>query len=306
MMREPGAWTQQARVRIPRNRLGMTEPTSATPLRPQSPVAIIRTSGLTRNFGTLIAVDHLNLEVFRGEVFGLLGRNGAGKSTLIKMLTTLLPPSAGTGRVAGFEISAQAADVRRVIGYVPQALSADGDLTGYENLLVFARLYDVPRRERTRRIDEALALMGLTEAANRLVKEYSGGMIRRLEIAQSTLHSPMVLFLDEPTVGLDPVARHDVWGMIAELRQRYGSTIVLTTHYLEEAAELCDRIGIMNSGRLIVSGTVAELEAKAGEGTTLDDVFAKYAGSAAMEPSTAAGTGYAATASTRRAADRTG
>ena len=282
----------------------MPDRNSATLLRPQSAEAIIRTSALTRNFGTLVAVDRLDLEVFRGEVFGLLGRNGAGKSTLIKMLTTLLPPSAGTAQIAGFDIAAKAADVRRVIGYVPQALSADGDLTGYENLLVFARLYDVPPRERSARIQDALVLMGLADSAHRLVKEYSGGMIRRLEIAQSTLHWPMVLFLDEPTVGLDPVARRDVWGMIGQLRQRYGSTIVLTTHYLEEAAELCDRIGIMNKGRIVVIGTVAELEDKAGGGSTLDEAFAKYAGGA-LEPDLTVGTGYATTSLTRRAADRT-
>ncbi len=283
----------------------MPERNFAKPTCPPSPSPIIRTSGLTRNFGALVAVDQLDLEVARGEVFGLLGRNGAGKTTLIKMLTTLLPPSAGTAQIAGFDIGAQAADVRRVIGYVPQALSADGDLTGYENLLVFARLYDVPRRERSTRIKEALTLMGLIDSAHRLVKEYSGGMIRRLEIAQSTLHSPMVLFLDEPTVGLDPVARRDVWQMIEELRRRYGSTIVLTTHYLEEAAELCDRIGIMNKGRLVVMGTVAELEVKAGGGSTLDEAFAKYAGETA-ETDLTVGTGYAATSLTRRAAERTG
>lgn len=282
----------------------MPDRNSGTPLRPHSTVPIIRTWALTRNFATLTAVDQLDLEVSQGEVFGLLGRNGAGKTTLIKMLTTLLPPSAGTAQIAGFDISTRAADVRRVIGYVPQALSADGDLTGYENLLVFARLYDVPRRERSARIRDALILMGLADSAHRLVKEYSGGMIRRLEIAQSTLHWPMVLFLDEPTVGLDPVARRDVWRMIGQLRQRYGSTIVLTTHYLEEAAELCDRIGIMNKGRLVVTGTVAELEAMAGGGSTLDEAFAKYAGEA-VEAELTVGTGYAATSLTRRAADRT-
>lgn len=282
----------------------MPDQNSGTALLSQLAVPIIRTSGLTRRFGSLVAVDQLDLEVSRGEVFGLLGRNGAGKTTLIKMLTTLLPPSAGTAQIAGFDVSARAADVRRVIGYVPQALSADGDLTGYENLLVFARLYDVPRRERSARIRDALILMGLADSAHRLVKEYSGGMIRRLEIAQSTLHWPTVLFLDEPTVGLDPVARRDVWRMIGQLRQRYGSTIVLTTHYLEEAAELCDRIGIMNKGRLVVTGTVAELEAMAGGGSTLDEAFAKYAGEA-VEAELTVGTGYAATSLTRRAADRT-
>ena len=168
---------------------------------------MLHTEALTRRFGDLIAVDAFTISVGTGEVFGLLGPNGAGKSTVIKMLTTLLPPTAGTARVAGFDIVRQAALVRRVIGYVPQLLSADGALTGYENLLVFARLYEIPRQERDQRIHEALAFMNLDEVADRLVGAYSGGMIRRLEIAQATLHRPQVLFLDEPTVGLDPLAR---------------------------------------------------------------------------------------------------
>jgi ABC-2 type transport system ATP-binding protein len=266
-----------------------------------SPDPIIHACGLSCSFGAVVAVDRLEIDVFAGEVFGLLGRNGAGKSTLIKMLTTLQPPTSGSAQVAGFDIRREAAQVRPMIGYVPQALSADGDLTGFENLIVFARLYDVPRRERRVRVRDALALMGLTEAADRLVKGYSGGMIRRLEIAQSTLHRPKVLFLDEPTVGLDPVARRDVWALIRQLRLSYGSTIVLTTHYLEEAAALCDRIGIMNQGRLVACGTVAELEARAGSGATLEEVFEQYTqGDASATP----GKEYAATSSTRRAADR--
>ncbi len=166
-----------------------------------APKIMLETEGLTRHFGTLTAVDALTLSVEGGEVFGLPGPNGAGKSTAIKMLTTLLPPTAGTAHVAGFEIVRQAAQVRRVIGYVPQMLSADGALSGYENLLVFAQLYELPHRERDQRIREALAFMNLLDAADRLVTTYSGGMIRRLEIAQATLHRPQVLFLDEPTVG---------------------------------------------------------------------------------------------------------
>jgi len=269
------------------------------------PGAIIYVAQLSRAFGPVMAVDRLDLEVLPGEVFGLLGRNGAGKSTLIKMLTTLLPPSAGSARIAGFDICREAAQVRRMIGYVPQALSADGDLTGFENLIVFARLYDVPRRECRSRVRDALALMGLTNAADRLVKGYSGGMIRRLEIAQSTLHHPKVLFLDEPTVGLDPVARHDVWDLIRQLRKSCGSTIVLTTHYLEEAGALCDRIGIMNQGRLVATGTIAELQAQARGGATLEQIFEQYTRTR-RDDDIAAATGYAATSTTRRAADRSG
>jgi ABC-2 type transport system ATP-binding protein len=184
-----------------------------------------------------------------GEVFGLVGPNGAGKTTVIKMLTTLLWPTSGRARVAGFDLIRQAGSVRRAIGYVPQALSVDGSLTGYENLLIFAKLYDIPRRERESRLREALRFMGLGDAADKLVREYSGGMIRRLEIAQSTLHRPRVLFLDEPTVGLDPLARQAVWEHVEDLRDNYGTTIFLTTHYMEEADSLCHRVAIMHAGK---------------------------------------------------------
>ncbi len=172
---------------------------------------ILETQALTRTFGTLTAVEAMTLSVARGEVFGLLGPNGAGKTTAIKMLTTLLPPTSGTARVAGFDITRDPNKVRREIGYVPQMLSVDGSLTGYENLLIFAKLYDIVRAERQSRVREALSLVGLSDAAHKLVREYSGGMIRRLEIAQSTLHRPRLLFLDEPTVGLDPIARQAIW-----------------------------------------------------------------------------------------------
>jgi len=162
---------------------------------------------LTRRFGDIIAVDHATLAVEQGEIFGLIGPNGAGKSTLIKMLTTLLPPTSGSATVAGFDIARQPAEVRRRIGYVPQLLSADDSLTGYENMLLSARLYGIPQAEREHRIARALARMGLSEVADHLVGHYSGGMIRRLEIAQSLLYHPKVLFLDEPTIGLDPGAR---------------------------------------------------------------------------------------------------
>jgi len=175
-------------------------------------MSILETHNLTRRFGQMTAVKDLNIAIETGEVFGLLGPNGAGKTTAIKMLTTLLPPSEGDATVAGYDIVHHPASVRRVIGYVPQMLSADGTLSGYENLMVFAKLYDLPRAEREQRVRDSLAFIGLTESANKMVKDYSGGMIRRLEIAQSMLHRPPMLFLDEPTVGLDPLAqavRHD-------------------------------------------------------------------------------------------------
>ena len=240
---------------------------------------ILEINALTRRFGAFTAVDALTLSVNAGEVFGLLGSNGAGKTTTIKMLTTLLPPTSGAARVAGFSIITQAVGVRRAIGYVPQAVSVDGSLTGYENLLIFAKLYDLPHREQQMRIKEALEFMGLSADGGRLVGEYSGGMVRRLEIAQSTLHRPRVLFLDEPTVGLDPIARDAVWKHLVDLRANYGTTLFFTTHYLEEAESHCDRIAIMHLGKVAALGTCKELETSLGNGHTLNDVFVHYAGS---------------------------
>lgn len=240
---------------------------------------IIETEKLTRRFGKLTAVDGVDLTLQEGEIFGLLGPNGAGKTTLIKMLTTLLPPSAGTAHVAGYDVARHPGEVRRLIGYVPQLLSADGSLTGYENLLIFAKLFDLPRRQREERIHRLLTMMGLEEAADKMVKTYSGGMIRRLEIAQSVLHEPRVLFLDEPTVGLDPIARKSVWEHIEKLRAEFSTTILLTTHYMEEADGLCQRIAILHQGQVAAIGSPGELKSGInGGGASLDEVFAHYAG----------------------------
>jgi len=240
--------------------------------------AAVRTFALTRKFGSLTAVDQVDLTIAHGEIFGLIGPNGAGKSTLIKMLTTLLPPTAGTATVGGFDIASHPAEVRRRIGYVPQLLSADGSLTGYENMLLSARLYGVPREERGQRIARALGRMGLGAAAHHLVGQYSGGMIRRLEIAQSLLHRPSVLFLDEPTVGLDPAARETVWERVVELRDRFHRTMIVTSHQLEEINEFCDRLALINHGRIAAIGTPAELKARVGPDATLDDVFIQFVG----------------------------
>ena len=248
--------------------------------------AAIQTESLTRVFGTLTAVDHLDCRVAYGQIFGLLGPNGAGKSTTIKMLTTLLEPTSGTAQVAGFDIVKAPAQVRRSIGYVPQMLSADGGLTGEENLLLSARLYAIPRGERKPRIADALNFMGLSESGRRLVKTYSGGMIRRLELAQAMLHRPRVLFLDEPTIGLDPVARHAVWDRLRDLPQRYGMTILITTHDMDEADELCDELALMHEGRIAAVGKPAELKAALGPEATLDDVFAHFSGGSIQEGGT--------------------
>lgn len=263
---------------------------------------ILETQDLSRRFKQFTAVDRLNLSVRSGEVFGLLGPNGAGKSTAIKMLTTLLPPSGGNAYIAGFDLIRQADRVRRVIGYVPQSLSADGSLTGYENLLIFAKLYELPKRSREKQIRDALTFMGLQEASERMVQTYSGGMIRRLEIAQSILHQPEILFLDEPTVGLDPLARSAVWELVEQLRKDYGTTVFLTTHFMEEADNLCHRVTIMHRGRAIVTGTPTELKASLGKtAATLDDVFIYYTGDQLES-----GGSYRDTSKLRRNAQRLG
>ncbi|MBW4668027.1 MAG: ATP-binding cassette domain-containing protein [Cyanomargarita calcarea GSE-NOS-MK-12-04C] len=260
------------------------------------------TQGLTRRFDKFVAVDSLNISVKQGEVFGLLGPNGAGKSTVIKMLTTLLPLSAGKAILAGYDVTHQPVAVRRLIGYVPQALSADGNLTGYENLLIFAKLYDIPRIRRERCIRNVLVFMGLQDVQNRLVKNYSGGMIRKLEIAQSIMHEPPILFLDEPTVGLDPIARNQVWQLVQQLREDFGTTIFLTTHFLEEADNLCNRVTIMQHGKEIITGTPTDLKASLDKsGATLDDVFIYYTGDQLTS-----GVSYRETARTRRNAQRLG
>jgi ABC-2 type transport system ATP-binding protein len=241
-------------------------------------ISILTANSLTRKFGSFKAVDSLSLDVKEGEIFGLLGPNGAGKTTSIKMMITLLPPTSGSVLIGGFDVVREASRVRRLIGYVPQVLSADGTLTGFENLLVFAKLYDLPRQGRKEHIWDALEFMGLGDVGNKLVKNYSGGMVRRLEIAQSMLHNPKLLFLDEPTIGLDPVGRKAVWDHIEKLRAAFGMTIFLTTHYMEEADQLCSRLAIMNHGKMVALGTPDILKASIGkESATLEDVFSFYA-----------------------------
>ena len=263
---------------------------------------ILETDSLTRRFDDLVAVDGVSFDVKESEVFGLVGPNGAGKSTLIKMLTTLLSPTSGTARICGFDIQTQSSTVRRQIGYVPQMVSADGDLTAKENLLLYSKLYDVPREERLSRSLEALKFMNLSDVADKRVRQFSGGMIRRLEIAQSMLHRPKMLFLDEPTVGLDPVARASVWDHILQLRDNYHTTILLTTHLMEEVESLCDRLGIMNSGKMVIVGTSDELKTSIGDpDASLDDVFIAYAGKHIEEAG-----GYKDAARTRRTAKRMG
>ena len=263
---------------------------------------IVETRELSRRFREVLAVDRVTMSIAAGETFGLLGPNGAGKTTVIKMLTTMLPPTTGDAAIAGFDVTHESEQVRRLIGYVPQMISVDGALTALENLQVFARLYDVPRSERSRRIDDALELVGLASEAHRLVRTYSGGMIRRLEIAEAMLHRPPMLFLDEPTVGLDPIGREAVWDRIEQVRAELGTTILLTTHYMEEAEQLCSRVAIMHHGRIAAVGAPGELIAGLGvAGATLDDVFEHYAGGKIET-----GGGYRDAARTRRTLRRLG
>jgi ABC-2 type transport system ATP-binding protein len=269
--------------------------------RENQPVAVVETFALARRFGEFTAVDAVSLRINAGQIFGLIGPNGAGKSTLIKMLATMLPPSSGRAIVAGFDVATQAAEVRKRIGYVPQLLSADGELTGYENLSVSSRLYLIPRAERKKRITESLAMMGLSEFRDRLVRNYSGGMIRRLEIAQSTLHRPAIVFMDEPTEGLDPGGRHAVWDHIRDLRSRLGVAIIVTTHYMDEADVLCDDVALIDHGRIRTIGAPAALKAAIGPDATLDDVFISLTG-AALE----SGGDYRDVRQTRRAAHEHG
>ena len=225
---------------------------------------MIKIRGLTKKYGSHIAVDNLTLDIYENEVFGLLGSNGAGKTTTIHMLATLLKPSSGSATVNGYDIVSQPSRVRSSIGIVFQAPSSDDMLTGYENLQLHSMLYSVPRNTRKQRIEEVLNLVGLTERMHDQVKTYSGGMRRRLEIARGLLHKPKVMFLDEPTLGLDPASRETMWKYIQRLVKEERMTVILTTHYMEEADILCNRIGIIDKGRIVALDTPKGLKAGLG------------------------------------------
>lgn len=224
-------------------------------------------------YGDVVAVGGVSFSIAPGEVLGLLGPNGAGKTSVLRVLTTLVRPHAGRVWILGHDVVREAATVRRLIGYVPQSLSADGSLTGRENASLFAKLYGVPRASRHARVESALGLMGV-EGPDQPVRTYSGGMVRRLEVASALLNSPRMLFLDEPTVGLDPVARRTMWRHLVQLRQDTGVTLLVTTHSMEEAEEHCHRVVVMSGGLVRAEGSPAELRAALGRpGGTLEDVF---------------------------------
>ena len=224
-------------------------------------MAAIEVERIVKRFGQFTAVNGVTFNVEQGEIFGLLGPNGAGKSTLIRMLTTLLPPTSGTARVAGFDIVAQADDVRRTIGVIPQAMTSDLELTVRENLLIHAKLYGVGRDKRKRLIAELLDAVELTQWADTPVKNLSGGMRRRAEIARGLVHEPRIFFLDEPTTGLDPVSRTAVWEMLERIKSSRDLTVLLTTHYMDEADKLCNRIAIVDHGELVALDAPMTLKA---------------------------------------------
>ncbi|MGH9729216.1 MAG: ATP-binding cassette domain-containing protein, partial [Candidatus Acidiferrales bacterium] len=220
----------------------------------------IEVEKLTKRFGDLTAVDAVSFTVENGEIFGLLGPNGAGKTTLIRMLTTLTPPTSGVARVGGYDVVHDADAVRHTLGVIPQAFTSDPELSAVENMLIHAKLYGIPPGQRTELINRLLEMVDLTKFKTKLVRTFSGGMRRRLEIARGLVHSPKILFLDEPTTGLDPVSRTNVWDMIRRLRNESHLTILLTTHYMDEADKLCDRIAIVDHGKLVALDSPTRLK----------------------------------------------
>jgi ABC-2 type transport system ATP-binding protein len=274
-----------------------------SPGRPSSPALLA--DGLRHRFGDKVAVDGIDLRIERGEVFGLLGPNGAGKTTTIRLVNTLLPIQEGEVEVLGFNLRGSPMPVRRRLGYVPQQLSIETALTGRENVSWFARLFDVPRAERKPRVADALELMGLADVADRMAGTYSGGMIRRLELAQALVNQPELLVLDEPTVGLDPVARDGVWQRVEDMRAANGMTVLLTTHYMEEADVLCDRLALMHLGRIQALGTPAALKGELGATASLEDVFRHHTGNSLAHEGEEKG-GMREVRTTRRTAGRVG
>ncbi|MDE2040895.1 MAG: ATP-binding cassette domain-containing protein [Patescibacteria group bacterium] len=240
---------------------------------------IIQAEHLTKKFKDVTAVDDVSFTVGKGETFAFLGPNGAGKTTTIKMLITLLKPTSGRAFIDGLDVVSQATIVRSRIGYVPQLISVDGSLTAFENLMLMARLYDIPHAERRQTVERTLAFLRLDGQRRALVKSFSGGMIRKLEIGQAIMHRPHVIFLDEPTSGLDPVARRDVWKHLLELRDAFGTSIFFSTHDMEEADEMAHRLVIMNRGTIAAMDTVANLKAKTGKSSaSLEDAFIFFTG----------------------------
>src|SRR6266849_4254835 len=255
---------------------GLTVAASELSLRGEiAPDAVnaIEVDHIVKRYGSFTAVDDVSFEVKEGEIFGLLGPNGAGKSTLIRMMTTLIPITAGSARVAGHDVSKEADEARRAIGVIPQAMTSDLDLTVEENLNIYAKLYDVPSKRRKEAIDELLETVDLTKWRHAQTKTLSGGMRRRLEIARGLVHSPKIFFLDEPTTGLDPVSRVAVWEMLTNIKSKRKLTVLITTHYMDEADRLCNRIAIVDHGKLMAVDTPEALKASVPGSTVIEVQF---------------------------------
>jgi ABC-2 type transport system ATP-binding protein len=233
----------------------------------------IEVSHIVKKYGDFTAVDDVSFQVKEGEIFGLLGPNGAGKSTLIRMMTTLIPITAGSARIAGHDVSKEADEARRAIGVIPQAMTSDLDLTVEENLNIYAKLYDVPAKRRKEAIGELLETVDLTKWRDAQTKTLSGGMRRRLEIARGLVHSPKIFFLDEPTTGLDPVSRVAVWEMLTSIKSKRKLTVLITTHYMDEADRLCNRIAIVDHGKLVALDTPEALKASVPGSTVIEVQF---------------------------------
>ncbi len=247
------------------------------PEAPHAPTPAIAVENIVKRYGTFEAVKGVTFDVADGEIFGLLGPNGAGKSTLIRMMTTLIPVTAGRALIAGHDVMHEADKVRHLIGVIPQALTSDIDLTVEENLSIYAKLYGVPRAQRERNISDLLEAVDLTKWRQAQTKTLSGGMRRRLEIARGLVHSPRIFFLDEPTTGLDPVSRVAVWEMLDRLRTRMNLTILITTHYMDEADNLCDRIAIIDHGKLVALDTPLGLKSSIPGSSVVEVKFARDA-----------------------------
>jgi ABC-2 type transport system ATP-binding protein len=263
---------------------------------------------VTYRYGQFTAVNDVTLQVRPGETMGLLGPNGAGKTTLVRMLTTLTPVQRGELRIFGLDACDQTIDIRSNIGYVPQQFSVEPALSGRQNVQWFARLYGVPRARRAERADRALEAMELLDVADRPAGTYSGGMVRRLEVAQALVNRPSLLVLDEPTVGLDPIARDGVWTQVRSMQAQFGMTVLLTTHYMEEADALCDRVALMHRGSLRAVGTPAKLKLTVSPAATLEDVFRHYAAEdlspESKETEAAGSSGFREIRSSRKVASR--
>ena len=245
---------------------------------------MIQVTNLTRKFGDFTAVDNVSFEVQAGEIFAFLGPNGAGKTTTIKMLTTLLRPTSGEIRVAGLDPDSHSHEVRKQFGIVFQDPSLDGDMTAYENMEMHGIFYHVPRKTRHTRIEQLLRLFELWDRRNDFVKTFSGGMKRRLEIARGLLHTPKILFLDEPTLGLDPQTRNQLWSHVKHLNQTEGVTVFLTTHYMDEADRVAQRIGVIDHGKIVAQGSPQELKEQTGKGS-LEDAFLSLTGTTIRDES---------------------